>query len=142
MQAAHLARCFCEEIAFATRGLSERRTMFWCRPCTEGRDSIVGSGVCTICASGYYRTNAGSAQTQCGTCDTMYGVSCLSNSTIETLQLHEGHWRHSARTLDTWACKTRGSWTPWLGGTQAGADGDGYCVPGHWGPRCERDSVQ
>ena len=69
------------------------------------------------------------------------GISCPSNVTIETFVLDRFYWRHSPMALETWRCKSSDDWTPCLGGTAAGNDGDGYCDNttdgGYHGPRCE-----
>jgi len=56
---------------------------------------------------------------------------------MATLNMTARNWRHSTATRDTHLCKTDGSWTPCLGGDDAGFEGDGYCAPGYRGPRCE-----
>ena len=108
-----------------------------CRECRVGQDSVVGSRQCTVCSTGYYRPHADSLATECTTCDVIPGVRCGSNATIATLNLTAGYWRHSRRTLQALRCKSDGGWSPCQGGADLGGDGDGYCMPGHRGPRCE-----
>eukprot|EP00966_Prymnesium_polylepis_P059249 1373529-Prymnesium_polylepis.1 len=108
-----------------------------CRDCKAGQSSIAAAAECTVCTAGFYRPTADSSATECVPCTTVEGTSCPWNATIRTLRLSNGYWRHSARTLQTFHCKSQGDWTPCLGGGNAGHDGDGYCAPGHAGPRCE-----
>ena len=92
-----------------------------------------------LCATGYYRQHAFSPATECVACSDVYGVSCpIPNTTIETLQVNDGHWRLSGRSLQTVKCAGADSGTsPCLGGVDTGSGGSGYCATGHSGPRCE-----
>ena len=66
------------------------------------------------------------------------GVECPWNTTIATLVLRPGYWRHSTAVPNALECKhADSSRTPCMGGADAGLDGDGYCRPGLRGPRCE-----
>eukprot|EP00966_Prymnesium_polylepis_P290984 6720081-Prymnesium_polylepis.1 len=67
----------------------------------------------------------------------MLGVSCRTNATIATLALGKSYWRHSAMSLQIWNCHSDGDWSNCVGGLDSGNDGNGYCAPGHIGPRCE-----
>ena len=58
-------------------------------------------------------------------------------TTLETVVLEAGYWRHSTATGKVLRCRSDGSWSPCLGGGDAGSDGDGYCAEGFRGPRCE-----
>eukprot|EP00966_Prymnesium_polylepis_P207830 4814158-Prymnesium_polylepis.1 len=49
----------------------------------------------------------------------------------------QAQWRHSNATRQTWRCESDRDWTPCQGGADAGAEGNGYCAEGHYGPRCE-----
>lgn len=89
-----------------------------------------------MCAAGYYRPFADSPVAYCSPCDAFAGVICGSNTTVATLLLDPGYWRHSALTTTAYRCKKKGSWSPCIGG-DVGIDGDGYCAPGYGGPRCE-----
>ncbi|KAL1512389.1 hypothetical protein AB1Y20_005647 [Prymnesium parvum] len=112
-----------------------------CRPCEPGRSSSPGLGNtssssgCTFCAENYY----GSVESplRCTSCNTLEGVRCPANTTASTLALHRGFWRHSVTTLETWPCKSQGSWSPCRGGVDAGDEGTGYCEAEYYGPRCE-----
>ena len=112
-----------------------------CRRCEVGLDSQratsnrSGSGGCTLCAEHYYRPDAYLPATECISCGSIVGVDCLLNATLETLNLHNGHWRHSMATLDIHRCKLSGAWSPCRGGHAALLDGDGYCAAGYRGPR-------
>ena len=108
-----------------------------CLPCKDGQDSEEGSSACTICAQNYYRPHAHSPASDCTMCSAIQGVGCGSNTTIETLNLTRGSWRHSQATIQTWSCATSGGWTPCQGGVDAAYVGDGYCEVGYHGPRCE-----
>jgi len=114
-----------------------------CQQCEVGRDSVNGSARCAICAKDYYRPRADSDAAECTLCSTIRGVVCpgrsadVQGTTTETLVLKSRFWRHSNVTLETHACKSAGSWSPCVGGADAGSDGDSYCAPGYRGPRCE-----
>ena len=124
--------------------LDESSAVHTCIRCEIGQDSrrttrnASGSGGCTMCAEQYYRPHAHLPATECMPCDSIYGVSCSSNTSINTLGLNEGFWRHSGNTLQIHRCRFSGSWTPCRGGTSPGYHGDGYCERGHHGVRCER----
>ena len=108
-----------------------------CAKCDAGQNSSAGSLECTYCAEDYYRPLANSSATDCELCSAIRGVSCGVNTTLATLQLVQAHWRHTGATVQTWRCKSDGSWSPCLGGANAGTEGDGYCAEGYQGPRCE-----
>jgi hypothetical protein len=108
-----------------------------CAECKVGQSSPRGSASCTICDGGFYRPQATSAASECTACDSVQGISCGLDTTTATLNLTRGYWRHSAATIETHYCKSDGSWSPCLGGGDAGHEGDGYCAPGYRGPRCE-----
>ena len=73
--------------------------------------------------------------TNCKVCEDWH--VCANATTIETLVLERGYWRHSDATPQTWLCKSNGDWSPCAGGDRAGVDGNGYCASGYRGPRCE-----
>ena len=108
-----------------------------CVRCSTGQHSVNGSERCTVCASGYYRPKANSSAAECTRCSAIQGISCDENTTVQTLSLDKGYWRHSTGTLETWRCPSNGDWSPCSGGADAAHDGDGYCAPGFHGPRCE-----
>ena len=94
--------------------------------------------VLQLCAVGYYRRSAHFLVTECTSCADILGVTCPSNSTIETLSVNEGYWRLASTSLETSQCERYPSGlSPCRGGADAGDDGSGYCVSGFTGPRCE-----
>ena len=108
-----------------------------CLPCQREQNSSAGSAECTFCAKDYYRPQTNSLVSECTVCSEIRGVSCDVDTTLATLQLTQAHWRHTNATMQTRRCKSDGSWSPCQGGTDAGAEGDGYCAKGYHGPRCE-----
>eukprot|EP00966_Prymnesium_polylepis_P094668 2191252-Prymnesium_polylepis.1 len=90
-----------------------------------------------MCAAGFYRITAliDASQFICSSC--VEHADCPYNATLETLQLHVQHWRHSNASSEIWRCESRGSWSPCRGGIEAGDNGGGYCRDGYHGPRCE-----
>jgi hypothetical protein len=119
-----------------------------CIQCPAGQGSIratrneSGSAGCTMCAPGYFRAyahlSASESASKCSPCDEVRGVRCASsNASMATLNLESGYWRHSATTLETWRCRSHGSWTPCHGGADPGHAGGGYCAAGYRGPKCE-----
>ena len=114
-------------------GVSERD----CQRCDASQDSVDGSAECTVCAKGYYKPHAFSPSSECGSCSAIRGVTCGFNTTVETLILDVRYWRHSPATIQMSPCKTSGGWSPCRGGSDLSTDGDGYCVIGYHGPRCE-----
>ena len=104
----------------------------------------VGVDKC-VCVRDYYRINP-SIDAECFSCFSGEGsfgdldvVTCPVNSTLETVVVKPGYWRLSDRSDDLSKCEFsyNGSFTPCVGGANAGHRGDGYCLPGHEGPRCE-----
>jgi len=111
-----------------------------CRRCEFGWSSEGGAPSCRICAEGYYLSclrDSSCLERDCVSCNGMTGIRCGWNTTIATLNVTLGYWRHSAATPETWKCASRDSWSPCRGGQLAGHAGDGYCEPGFHGPRCE-----
>eukprot|EP00966_Prymnesium_polylepis_P004010 91731-Prymnesium_polylepis.1 len=113
-----------------------------CRLCRGGQHSVIGSVECTLCAEGYYKDHEGSPAADCRSCnDNLMGVRCAQNTTVRSLMLLDGYWRHSTWTIETHRCKHDGDWTPCRGGIDAGRNGEGYCANetdgGYTGPRCE-----
>jgi len=111
-----------------------------CRRCNVGQDSLAASGSeqCDMCAEGYYRLSADPAD-HCTSCDRIGGVTCPLNATLEKLNLHEGHWRISATSLEVHKCWTPSNsrLSPCKGGSNSDFESAGYCREGHNGPRCE-----
>mmetsp|Transcript_63054 Transcript_63054/g.167882 ORF Transcript_63054/g.167882 Transcript_63054/m.167882 type:complete len:825 (-) Transcript_63054:585-3059(-) len=108
-----------------------------CLPCEVGRFSTAGAAQCAICAPGYYRPHAGSSADDCTSCDAIEGVTCGVNSTVDTLNVTSGFWRHATATTKTYECTTKEGWSSCRGGANAGNDGLGYCAAGYHGPKCE-----
>eukprot|EP00966_Prymnesium_polylepis_P319115 7370783-Prymnesium_polylepis.3 len=98
---------------------------------------VLPSARCTVCAESFYRPHAEYLATECKSCDAVAGVRCRSNTTTATLILSAGYWRHSTATMQTLSCRSKGRWSPCLGGVDAGEVGDGYCQTGYRRPRCE-----
>jgi hypothetical protein len=98
---------------------------------------VAGSAQCTFCSQNFYRPHASSPAAECTSCGALPGVSCIANSTIETLQLERGHWRHSTATTKTYTCRSSFTWSPCRGGSENTTDHNAYCAAGYHGPRCE-----
>eukprot|EP00966_Prymnesium_polylepis_P069393 1612893-Prymnesium_polylepis.1 len=81
-----------------------------CQRCDIGQDSINGSAECTVCSKEYYRPFASSATSDCALCSAIRGVGCDFNTTITTLSLKLGYWRHTPVTTQTHLCRSEGSW--------------------------------
>eukprot|EP00965_Chrysotila_dentata_P125810 4158412-Pleurochrysis_carterae.AAC.5 len=114
------------------RGMSE------CRICEKGTSSLQGAAICTVCDVGYMKNSSLDTGEACTDCSAIDGTTCPWNTTRATLGIREGYWRHSENTKVTYECRTGdNSWTPCIGGSDAGADGDGYCASGYQGPVCE-----
>ncbi|KAL1519826.1 hypothetical protein AB1Y20_023332 [Prymnesium parvum] len=128
-----LGRCGCPA------GLFQLAEAGPCEPCPATTTSFVGAvgrDGCDACNPGYYR-RAAAHGAECAWCAAVEGVSCAANTTLATLSLAAGRWRHSAATVETWACASAAGWSPCAGGAAAGDGGDGYCAAGYRGPRCE-----
>jgi hypothetical protein len=116
-----------------------------CEPCTTARttstDGGIGRASCDArCKDGYVRLPSESNPSSvagCTLCSDFMGVTCASDATIGTINLTRGYWRHSATTVTTYRCEVSGEWSPCFGGGNVGLKGDGYCVTGYRGPRCE-----
>jgi hypothetical protein len=111
-----------------------------CRPCETRQSSVPGASTCSVCAKSYFRRDADTSATLCMACSQYLaaGVECPWKTTIATLVLRPGYWRHSTAVPNALECKhADSSRTPCMGGADAGLDGDGYCRPGLRGPRCE-----
>jgi hypothetical protein len=107
-----------------------------CKQCEIGQSSMRGSPNCTICDLGYYRPQQTSSASKCSACDAKK-MRRGFDTTIATLNLTRGYWRHSALTIDMHGCKEDRVWTPCRGGANASSTGEGYCAEGYRGPRCE-----
>ena len=115
-----------------------------CARCQHPANSFRGSARCDVCSPSFYdpqlrpnmpRPSASAAE--CLSCSAISGFDCGSNATIASVSLQRGFWRISNATTQAFKCKTDGAWTPCLGGSRAGWDGDGYCAAEYGGPKCE-----
>ena len=110
-----------------------------CEWCDLGQDAGEGSALCTVCAEAYFRPLASSPAAECVQCIDIPGIICGQNTTIETLRLRVGYWRHSSGTVKTYICRSKNgvdSSSSCRGGSDAGIDGDGYCGDEFHGPMC------
>eukprot|EP00966_Prymnesium_polylepis_P294374 6798074-Prymnesium_polylepis.1 len=117
--------------AWRQRVLSDQR----CRRCDIGTDSRPASGQssdsrgCTLCAEHYYRLDTHLPAAECTPCTGLRGVHCGLNSTLETISIMRGFWRHSTAALEVLPCRSSNEgWTPCSGGQEAGFDGDGCAL--------------
>ena len=95
-----------------------------------------------VCREGYYRRPGPVTSTAtCSICPPE--AICEWNTTVESLQVRPGHWRLSALTSSIYRCgsddlSTRaGLQTTCSGGQEVGQAGDGYCLNGTSGFRCQ-----
>eukprot|EP00965_Chrysotila_dentata_P101041 3337445-Pleurochrysis_carterae.AAC.13 len=115
------------------RGMSE------CRVCPRGSSSIEGATTCALCENGFYKNPNSDAEDDCSDCSTVDGIACPRNTTLSTIDIRQGYWRHSASTKVVYECRSGDNGrTPCAGGKNAGTNGDGYCAIGHKGPVCEQ----
>jgi len=110
-----------------------------CEACELPTSAWPGSASCSICTALYYQQNVTTTASlaNCQPCGQGLGLDCSIGTTLETIIISPGFWRHTARTAQALRCRSDGAWSPCLGGTNAGAEGDGYCAEGYGGPRCE-----
>ena len=122
-----------------------------CLTCPVGYSSSNGSAECTFCSEGFYLRRSLSVPTLatpnglvplrarlvCLSCSGIDGIDCQQNSSFASMSISHGYWRHSPSTEVTYRCKTSGTWSPCVGGRDAGTDGVGYCAAGFRGPKCE-----
>lgn len=109
-----------------------------CAVCREPTDSAEGSSDCSFCFANYYSevpSANGSAALNCAACPG--SATCAPNTTLATLNLTRNHWRLSPRSRQITACEQGAEGSACAGGTSSGIEGDGYCLPGHRGPRCQ-----
>lgn len=112
-----------------------------CKACAPSLFSGRAARKCQLCAEGYYKKFEDPdpfGEFECEQCDEeVQGAKCPAGTEVSTLQLDRGHWRPSNRTTEILFCKTSGNHTPCNGGSEAGDQGDGYCLEDFYGPRCE-----
>ena len=130
----------CPDGTFCSRG-SVNAT-----PCALGSYAPGGSSECLACRSGTYQDKRGQAQCEpcppgkfCPPGSISGGTTCreCTNETLALLPVRRGEWRLGPHTDDVRPCLVSGDATPCVGGTDAGVDGAGYCMPLHEGPLCE-----
>jgi hypothetical protein len=111
---------------------------FECDRCGSPTYAFQGAAKCTVCASSFYQQDASmdASATNCKSCANA-SLGCSAGTTLETVELRWGYWRHSEAASQPHRCKKFEGWTPCRGGSDAGYDGNGYCEPGYHGPRCQ-----
>ena len=111
----------------------------FCTECPEPQTSAAGSTACSFCRKGFY-TEPGTSEVSCAACPAQ-GAACPANSTLRSIAMLPGFWRLSPRSREPSRClevdRGNESVTACRGGADAGADGRGYCMPGHLGPKCQ-----
>jgi len=110
-----------------------------CSLCPARTNSTAPYIICDFCEAGLYRTSElvlANSQS-CQPCPA--GTECPYGSTIlPALVLQPGTWRISGGARRVELCQPGdGNATACRGGYDTGADGTGYCAPGHRGPVCE-----
>ena len=97
---------------------------------TEGRGAE-SSDECG-CRTGTYDSAAAGEERSCEPCNANDVDCSRTGLTLATVPLLPARWRISNRTASIYECDSSAC----LGGDWSGT-GDGYCVPGRVGPRCE-----
>lgn len=121
-----------------------------CTSCTVPTHSAPGSATCEHCIATFYKVPGVSASASpnelCAPCPA--GTTCRYNATnassvptsftLANIVLERHRWRmgHAAKTVSHCIESTEGV-SACLGGDDPGIDGEGYCVAGHYGPRCQ-----
>lgn len=110
--------------------------------CSTPKFSEEGSKACVACMGGYYLhpdATLALPSEQCVRCPAEATNCSYSNVSLTTLPLLPQRWRLSAASSTLYKCPANGQsgMTPCVGGTSAGVDGVGYCLPGHHGPMCQ-----
>ena len=110
-----------------------------CDLCEAPTSAASGASSCSICTASYYLENASrpASVANCKPCLSGFVHGCPAGTSIASVTLDAGFWRHSTATGQVKRCGQSGSWSPCHGGSSAGIDGDGYCAEGYRGPRCE-----
>ena len=113
-------------------------------PCDEGTSSaargLSAREECTDCVEGFF-----GSPPDCRPC--LEHAECPAGTNISTLRLADGYWRLSSLSDVISPCdigtgaplgtQQRDNATACRGGSDAGAAGEGYCLEGHEGPRCQ-----
>eukprot|EP00966_Prymnesium_polylepis_P026124 602373-Prymnesium_polylepis.1 len=81
-----------------------------------------GSPECSICAPEYFQENTSlpASSTNCKRCD--QGLLCSNGTTLATIVLESGFWRHSSAAGQVSRCEKSGDWSPCRGGSNASRD--------------------
>ena len=109
-----------------------------CIDCTYPMSSASSSTHCDVCAIGLYQRSLSSPPSSTNCRDCLPGARCLHiNTTLSSLVVDRGFWRHSKGTDEISECDADGPWSPCVGGAAAGSGGDAYCHVDHRGPRCQ-----
>jgi len=115
-----------------------------CELCGARTNSTAPFTGCDVCEAGRYRTSVYVTPNaeSCRPCPA--GVECPFNSTIlPALFLEPATWRLAEGARSVTPCRKSSNGTsPCVGGLILGNDGDGYCRPGHNGPKCESCSEE
>eukprot|EP00966_Prymnesium_polylepis_P145516 3360809-Prymnesium_polylepis.2 len=109
-----------------------------CDLCEPPTSATPGAPSCSICAAFFYMENASrpASVANCKPCLSGFANGCPVGTSIASISLDAGFWRHSTAAGQVVRCRKSGSWSPCQGGSEAGIDGDGYCAAGFRGPRC------
>ena len=108
-----------------------------CNNCLSRLSSYPGSIECGICDEGFFRRDARTKATP-EACEPCFekGARCLVDTTLETVVVLPGFWRLSNRSRVMTKCKGSAVEQRCIGGTDAGASGEGYCGERYTGPEC------
>ena len=100
-----------------------------CISCINNALSNIDNTKC-ICDNGYYEIKE-NRNLVCETCPEK--ATCVKNTTIKTLNIKSGYWRHSLTTIDIRECFIENSC---IGGISTNNIND-ICYKGHKGPYCD-----
>ena len=108
-----------------------------CNNCLSHLSSYPGSIECGICDEGFFRRDSRTKATP-EACEPCFekGARCLVDATLETMVVLPGFWRLSNRSRVITKCKGGAVEQRCIGGTDAGASGEGYCGKHYTGPEC------
>jgi hypothetical protein len=108
-----------------------------CNNCLSRLSSFPGSDSCDVCDVGYFRLNASTAAAPetCRPC--LENGDCPIDTTLATVHVHPKHWRLSNYSTIITSCE--GNAERCTGGSDAGADGEGYCGGNYTGPTYAAD---
>ena len=105
-----------------------------CLSCPAFTSSSAGAWHCNVCEAERYLLPGATASTaNCAACPEH--CSCEWNTTVETLMVDRGFWRHSHFTSSVYQCAFAKNQTACMGGVASA------CAPGHTGP-CELAGIQ